>query len=135
MVAKSVARAGPLRRGVRPRIPTLQRLLYGQPDQLTATVLGRDVCPFGLTIIVKEQLFQRGTICCDDNRLAISVQTHFFDSGSAAAVGGQERTGPRLFARLATVMYSVMFVRGNGVIHRAKNLLQGDDNGHVGRPC
>jgi hypothetical protein len=65
-------------------------------------VLGRDVCPFWLTIIVKEQLFQRGSICCDDNRLAISVQTHFFDSGSAAAVGGQERTGPTLFARLAT---------------------------------
>ena len=102
MVAKSVARAGPLRRGVRPRIPTLQRLLYGQPDQLTLTVLGRDVCPFGLTSIVKEQLFQRGAICCDDNRLAISVQTHFFDSGSAAAVGGQEQTGPTLFARLAT---------------------------------
>jgi len=65
-------------------------------------VLGRDVCPFGLTSIVKEQLFQRGAICCDDNRLAISVQTHFFDSGSAAAVGGQEQTGPTLFARLAT---------------------------------
>ena len=32
-----------------------------------------------------------------------------------------------------SIQYSVMFVRGNGVIHRG--LLQGDDNGHVGRPC
>jgi hypothetical protein len=30
------------------------------------------------------------------------VQTHFFDSDSAAAVGGQEWTGPTLFARLST---------------------------------
>ncbi len=29
------------------------------------------------------------------------MQTHVFDSGSAAAVGGQERTGPTLFAWLA----------------------------------
>ena len=50
---------------------------------------------------VKEALFQRGAICCDDNRLANSVQTHFFDSGSAAAVGRQERWTQRLFAWLA----------------------------------
>ena len=40
--------------GVRPRHYMLPSRLYGQPDQLTAPVLGRDVCPFGLTIVVKE---------------------------------------------------------------------------------
>ena len=35
-----------------------------------------------------------------NNRLAISVQTHFFDSCSAKADGRQDRTGPTLFARL-----------------------------------
>jgi hypothetical protein len=27
------------------------------------------------------------------------------------------------------------FLRGNGVIHRTRKVIQGDDNGHVGRPC
>jgi len=40
--------------GVRPITTRFLSRLYGQPDQLTATVLGRDVCPFGLTIVVKE---------------------------------------------------------------------------------
>ena len=35
--------------------------------------------------------FNAGTSVARDNRLATSVQTHFFDSGSAAAVGRQER--------------------------------------------
>ena len=26
-------------------------------------------------------------------------------------------------------------MRGNGVLHRAQKPIQGDDNGHVGRPC
>ena len=42
-----------------------------------------------------------GTSVARDNRLATSVQTHFFDSGSAAAVGRQERWTQRLFAWLA----------------------------------
>jgi hypothetical protein len=45
--------------------------------------------------------FNVGTSVARDNRLAISVQTHFFDSGSAAAVGRQERWTQRLFAWLA----------------------------------
>ncbi len=44
--------------------------------------------------------FNAGQSVVRNNRLANSVQTHVFDSGSAAAVGGQERTGPTLFARL-----------------------------------
>ena len=27
------------------------------------------------------------------------------------------------------------FLRGNGVIHRTRKVIQVDDNGHVGRPC
>jgi hypothetical protein len=29
----------------------------------------------------------------------------------------------------------VLYLRGNGIIHRGIDQLQGDDNGHVGRPC
>ncbi len=53
------------------------------------------------TSVKEDTLSRRGTFVGRTNRLANSVQTHFFDSGSAAAVGGQERTGPTLFARLA----------------------------------
>ena len=45
--------------------------------------------------------FNAGTSVARDNRLATSVQTHFFDSGSAAAVGRQERWTQRLFVWLA----------------------------------
>jgi hypothetical protein len=45
--------------------------------------------------------FNTGTSVALDNRLAISVQTHFFDSGSAAAVSRQECWTQRLFAWLA----------------------------------
>jgi len=39
------------------------------------------------------------------------------------------------------ILYSVICLRGNGVIHRTQKVIQGDDNGHVsiqysvGRPC
>ena len=45
----------------------------------------------------KEQLFPSRDVCWR----ATSVQTHFFDSGSAAAVGRQERWTQRLFTWLA----------------------------------
>ena len=32
-------------------------------------------------------------------------------------------------------MLSAAFLRSNGVIHRTQKVIQGDDNGHVGRPC
>ena len=57
---------------------------------------------FAQTSVKEDTLSRRGTFVGRANRLAISVQTHFFDSGSAAAVGGQKRTGQPLFARLAT---------------------------------
>jgi hypothetical protein len=57
---------------------------------------------FAQTSVKEDTLSRRGTFVGCDNRLEISVQTHFFDSGSAAAVGGQKRTGQQLFARLAT---------------------------------
>ena len=34
-----------------------------------------------------------------------------------------------------SIQYSVMFIRGNGVTRRTQKVIQGDDNGHVGRPC
>ena len=33
------------------------------------------------------------------------------------------------------ILYSVICLRGNGVIRRTQKVIQGDDNGHVGRPC
>jgi len=50
----------------------------------------------------RSSCFHAGTSVARDNRQSTSVQPHFFDSGSAAAAGGQERAGHTLFARLAT---------------------------------
>ncbi len=50
----------------------------------------------------RSSCFQAGTSVGRSNRRANSVQPHFFDSGSAAAAGGQERAGQTLFARLVT---------------------------------
>ena len=50
----------------------------------------------------RSSCFQAGTSVARDNRRATSVQPHFFDSGSAAAAGGQERAGQTLFVRLDT---------------------------------
>ena len=53
------------------------------------------------TSVKEDTLSRRGTSVARDNRLATSVQTHFFDSGSAAAVGRQERWTQLLFVWLA----------------------------------
>ena len=37
--------------------------------------------------------------------------------------------------REVCIQYSVMFFRGNGVTLRTQKVIQGGDNGHVGRPC
>ena len=37
--------------------------------------------------------------------------------------------------RSICILYSVIVLRSNGVIHRGQKPIQGDDNGHVGRPC
>jgi len=64
-------------------------------------VLGRGGCPRRAGRSQGGRCFNAGTSVARDNRLATSVQTHFFDSGSAAAVGRQERWTQRLFAWLA----------------------------------
>ena len=53
------------------------------------------------TSVKEDTLSRRGTSVGRANRRANSVQTHFFDSGSAAAVGRQERWTQRLFVWLA----------------------------------
>ena len=50
----------------------------------------------------RSSCFQAGTSVGRADRLANSMQPNFFDSGSAAADGGQERAGQTLFAQLAT---------------------------------
>jgi hypothetical protein len=60
-----------------------------------------------------------------------------FDSRSASLKGSPDLRPtsaycictPRFFGAL------VLYLRGNCVIHRGIDQLQGDDNGHVGRPC
>ena len=46
-------------------------------------------------------------------------------------VGIRSPIGPGLVVQY----YSVMFIRGNGVTLRTQKVIQGGDNGHVGRPC
>ena len=107
MVSESVAQGASLPRGVGACIHTL-------PESVVSLIPWRPRCseeaavPLSGQTAVKEALFQRGEVCCSRqlgstwyNRLAISVQTHFFDSGSAAAVGRQERWTQRIFVWLA----------------------------------
>jgi hypothetical protein len=68
----------------------------------------------------RSSCFQAGTSVGRANRLANSVQPHFFDSGSAAAAGGQERAGQTLFARLATGGRKVEKFDSNGCAHGAR---------------
>ena len=76
---------------------------------------------FAQTSVKEDTLSRRGTSVARDNRLATSVQTHFFDSGSAAAAGGQERAGHTLFVRLATGG-TVEDFESNGCARRARKL-------------
>ena len=55
----------------------------------------------GQSAVKGSRCFNAGTSVACNNRLANSVQTHFFDTGSAAAVGRQERWTQRLFVWLA----------------------------------
>jgi hypothetical protein len=50
------------------------------------------------------------------------------DSGSSCTTPTVSRARP-------VILYSVICLRGNGVIRRTRKVIQGDDNGHVGRPC
>jgi len=71
------------------------------PPPLRALQEDGDADTFAQTSVKEDTLSRRGTSVARDNRLATSVQTHFFDSGSAAAVGRQERWTQRLFVWLA----------------------------------
>jgi hypothetical protein len=74
-----------------------------------------------LTIVVKEAAVPtRGTFVVRDNRLANSVQTHFFDSGSAAAVGRQERWTQRIFVWLAKGGRKVKNFDSHGCAYEAR---------------
>ena len=48
--------------GVRPVTTRFLSRLYGQPDQLTATVLGRDGCPSGQTVVKEAAVSARGRL-------------------------------------------------------------------------
>jgi hypothetical protein len=86
-------------------------------------VLGRGGCPSVWTDRNQgSSCFNAGTSVARDNRLATSVQTHFFDSGSAAAVGRQERWTQRLFVWLAKGGRKVENFESNGCARRARKL-------------
>ncbi len=56
------------------------------PPPLRALQEDGDADTFAQTSVKEDTLSRRGTSVARDNRLAISVQTHFFDFGSVAAV-------------------------------------------------
>ena len=56
------------------------------PPPLRALQEDGDADTFAQTSVKEDTLSRRGTFVGRDNRLAISVQTHFFDFGSVAAV-------------------------------------------------
>ena len=101
MVSESVAQGASLPRGVGACIHTL-------PESVVSLITWRPRCSeeaavplSGQTTVKEGRCFNAGTSVACNNRLANSVQTHFFDSGSAAAVGRQERWTQRLFTWLA----------------------------------
>ena len=70
----------------------------------------------------RSSCFQAGKSVGRANRLATSVQTHFFDSGSAAAVGRQERWTQRLFVWLAKGGRKVENFESSGCARRTRRL-------------
>jgi hypothetical protein len=50
-------------------------------------------------------------------------------------VRGEPSRWDRQGSAFGCILYSVICLRGNGVIRRTRKVIQGDDNGHVGRPC
>ena len=72
--------------------------IHTLPESVVSLITWRPRCSeeaavplSGQTTVKEGRCFNAGTSVARDNRLATSVQTHFFDSGSAAAVGRQER--------------------------------------------
>jgi len=92
------------------------------PPPLRALQEDGDADTFAQTSVKEDTLSRRGTSVARDNRLATSVQTHFFDSGSAAAVGRQARWTQRSFVWLATGSgrWKVENFDSNGCVHRAR---------------
>ena len=76
----------------------------------------------GQSAVKGSRCFKAGTFVGRTNRLANSVQTHFFDTGSAAAVGRQGRWTQRSFVWLATGSgrWKVENFDSNGCVHRAR---------------
>ena len=86
MVAESVAQGASLPRGVEACIHTI-------PESVVSLIPWRPRCSeeaavpvSGQSAVKGSRCFNAGTSVARDNRLAISVQTHFFDFGSVAAV-------------------------------------------------
>ena len=120
MVSESAAQGASLRRGVRPHPHASEpvvSLITWRPQawerRLSLRVDSRSQ---------RSRCFHAGTSVARDNRLATSVQTHFFDSGSAAAVGRQERWTQRLFVWLAKGGRTVEDFESNGCARRARKL-------------
>jgi hypothetical protein len=67
------------------------------------------------------------------------------DDAAGSGSEGQQGSGTHLApgqvavagdgALVFCILYSVICLRGNGVLRRTRKVIQGDDNGHVGRPC
>jgi hypothetical protein len=94
-----------------------------QPGPLTAPVLGRSGCPTERAGRSQGRpLFQRGDVCCMQQQTGEFCAAHFFDTGSAAAVGRQGRWTQLSFVWLATGSgrWKVENFDSNGCVHRAR---------------
>ena len=84
--------------------------------------MGEAEVPSGRRPQSRKRCSNAGKFVARDNKLATSVQTHFFDTGSAAAVGRQGRWTQRSFVWLATGSgrWKVENFDSNGCVHRAR---------------
>jgi hypothetical protein len=72
----------------------------------------------------------------------VTARVHVADSVHAGGAGTSNLTRIShdlhvlgLCLPAISIQYSVICLRGNCVIRRTQKVIQGDDNGHVGRPC
>jgi len=119
--AHKAIQVGYPRRGVLPHDGDHPTLTTQQVIQDYDTVFDNSI-PFRKNDLLRITYFRIPVV--PGTRLSLS-----YDRRSSISVSGGLGGTP------SSIQYSVMFVRGNGVIRRTQKVIQGDDNGHVGRPC
>ena len=127
-------RPEPVKKGgvLDPNIPNLPTWKSSIPSfQLSR---GKRSCPGSTKVWVGAQQSGVRVARCSGTR----VRARAFDRSSFDAHACPLRCRcavPRGSGHVSGLVLSAAFLRGNGVTRRTQKVIQGGDNGHVGRPC